>query len=89
MSRSRIHPMVRSNSLAALVGGFIDRQGWTIAEAARQSGISYRQLYRIVNDDDGGRFIQPQTVNRLEAIGLQRSDLSLAIFATPKEIVAP
>ena len=73
--------MVRANSLAALVGGFIDRKGWTIADAARRTGISYRQLYRIVNDDDGGRMIQQQTVDKLESLGIPRSDLALAIYS--------
>ena len=80
--------MVPADSLAALVGGHLSRQGLSIAEAARRAGMSYRQLYRIVHNESTE--IQARTIERLETLGIPRADLALAAYGrSPQEAVTP
>ena len=74
--------MVSPDSLAALVDDHLRMIGMTVAEAARQAGVSYRQMHRIVNGHSV--YVQPATIDGLEKLGLDRRRLVLAVYeATP------
>lgn len=65
---------VSSSDLAARLRALLDRQGFTIAEAARQAGMQKQQLYLIVRGDVKNPGIL--TVRRiLDAIGVDWSEL--------------
>ncbi len=70
--------MVPPDSLAALVDEHLRVVGMTIAEAARQVGVSYRQMHRIVNGKS--IYVQPATIDGLERLGLDRRRLVLAVY---------
>ena len=75
--------MVRADSLAALLNTHLETAGLTIAEAARRSGLSYRQMHRLCNDKS--QYIQPATIDGLGQLGLDRRALVLAAYGRAQE----
>lgn len=62
--------MVPANSLAALLNTHMDARGWSIAEAARRTGLSYRQMHRLLKGDSN--LVKESTIEALEKLGLDR-----------------
>ena len=80
----RLDPMAASDTLAALLNRQLEALGFSVADAARKTGLSYRQMYRLCTDKS--HHIQPLTVGKLERLGLDRRALALAAYsAVPAE----
>ncbi len=63
----RLDPMAASDTLAALLNRQLEALGFSVADAARKTGLSYRQMYRLCTDRS--HHIQPRTVDKLELLG--------------------
>ncbi len=80
----RLDPMAASDTLAALLNRQLEALGFSVADAARKTGLSYRQMYRLCTDRS--HHIQPRTVDKLERLGIDRRALALAAYsAVPAE----
>lgn len=53
-------------------------QEWSVAEAARQADISYRQMFRLLTGES--RYIKTGTIDKLAALGIDRRALVLAAY---------
>ena len=75
--------MAPRDSLAGIVTARLDTLGLSIADGARVTGISYRELHRIVRNRV--QLIRPATLARLELLGLARRELAVAAYGTNGE----
>jgi hypothetical protein len=66
------------DTLAGLVDSRLSSQGWSITAAQAITGLSYRELHRIIKGK--ARYIRPTTIDKLEKLGIPRRDLALAAY---------
>lgn len=80
--RPRLEPveMTANLTLGSVIGARMKEMDWTIRDASRISGVSYRHLQRILHEE--GYSPHGDTIDKLAKLGIAKSTLALAAFCT-------